>query len=77
MEVSSHALLNSWNQQVVEPKLPFLCLVHKHMMKHHKKKPGSLTGLVSANVTHVQDNAFESQARDQEMNKLFSLALSE
>ena len=74
-QVLSYAPLNTWNQQVIEPKLPFLSFFHWHMTKCLKKKPGSPTELVPTNATCVQDNVSKSWVTDQEMNKPFTLAL--
>ena len=76
LQVPSHTLLNTWNQQVIEPKLPFFCLLCKHMTQCLKKKPGSPTEQVSADATHVQDNAPKFCTMEQDVNKPFTLALS-
>ena len=72
----SHTLLNTWNQQVIETKLPFFCLSHVHMVKCSKSKPGSPTKPVSTNINRVQDNASKSPMMDREMNKPFTLVPS-
>ena len=69
-------MLNTRNQQVIEPKLPFLCLSCVHMTKRSMSKPGSPAKPISTEAARVQENAFESHTMEQDMNKPFLLALS-
>ena len=70
------ALSHTRFQQVIEPKLPFLCLSFVHMAKRYKRNPGSPTEPVSNDVTRVQDNAPQPPMANQEMNKPFTLVSS-
>ena len=76
MQVLSYTLLNTRNQQVIKSKLPFLCLFHKHMMKHLKRKPGSSTAPISANISCAQNNASNAQETNDNTNKPFALMSS-
>ena len=72
-KLPSHTLLCARFQQVIKPKLPFLCLSCAHMVKRSKNKPGSPTEPVSANVTRAQDDEPQPPMTTREMNKPFTL----
>ena len=60
-----------------EPKLPFLCLIHVHMKKRLKSKPGSPTEPASTTVPQVrQDDEPHPTMANREMNKPFTLVIT-